>query len=296
MTISLLTRKSTYTPGASAPDWFKANLNHAYTSNVIEINGRNSHFLSWNWEEKDLPALVLVHGYRGHAHWWSYLAPFFLETHRVAALELSGMGSSSHLPNYNKLTFSDDILGFAEYFNLKSATFVAHSFGGAHLLKACARSGNTISHAVIVDTYVNFPDTDNFPQVPPLAKLKMHPTREAAAARFRLEPPQDNVIQDLFHYIAHHSVQQTKSGWCWKFDPALTNFEEINGPDMLSRINSKVDYVYGDQSLVVTKNRARNIFKLIPGGRHLIEMPGAHHHIMLDQPLELVDVIKRCLL
>ena len=52
-----------------------------------------------------------------------------------------------------------------------------------------------------------------------------------------------------------------------------------------------VDYVHAGASQVVNAERARRIVAALPHCRGLVTMPGAGHHMMLDQPLALIEVL-----
>ena len=75
-----------FQPDANAPKWFLDNLQRPGDSLYTLVSQRSLHMLTWNWERSELPTLLLVHGYGAHAHWWSYLAPFFCDHYRVIAL------------------------------------------------------------------------------------------------------------------------------------------------------------------------------------------------------------------
>lgn len=277
-----------------APAWLQFNLSQPGVSGFVELDGAPIHYLTWDWHRRERPALILVHGYRAHAHWWSFLAPFFLSTHRVAAIDLSGMGDSGHRLRYNGLRLALDIAGFIDRFDLAPATVIAHSFGGSRTLRAAAERPDAIGHAIIVDTYVNLPDLPPLPSVAPI-EPRTYSDRMAVQARFRLLPPQPVAVGELVRYVAHHSVVRRSGGWSWKFDPRLPSDEEPDGSATLARIRVKVDYVYGESSVVAGGGRAQRIFRSLAGARELVMIPGAHHHLMLDHPLELVASLQKLL-
>ena len=280
-----------FQPGPSAPEWLRRNLSQPGLSRFIDIDGALLHYLSWDWHRCDRPALVFVHGFRGHVHWWSFLVPFFLPTYRVAAIDLSNMGDSEHRTHCDGLRHALDIAGFIRRFDLAPATVIGHSYGGSRTLRAAAERPESIGHAILVDTYINFPDSDVLPTVRPV-ESRWHANRTLAQARFRLLPPQPAAIDDLVRYVGHHSVCRSPEGWCWKFDPLLANDEERDGPAMLARVHAKVDYLYGEASAVVNAERARRIFQVLPNARRLVMQPGAHHHPMLELPLDLVASLR----
>jgi len=118
---------------------------------------------------------------------------------------------------------------------------------------------------------------------------------QTGVARFRLVPEQA-CEPVLFDYLARHSLRQTDAGWIWRFDPALREFQPPGGDDdLLARIAVPVTYVHGEASSVVSAERARAIVSAIPNARGPITMPRAQHHLMLDQPLALIGVLRALL-
>jgi pimeloyl-ACP methyl ester carboxylesterase len=71
-----------------------------------------------------------------------------------------------------------------------------------------------------------------------------------------------------------------------------------NQPDggaLLDRIDLPVDYVYGEQSAVVAPGRARRIASRLRRCGGAIGIPQSHHHLMLDQPIALIAVLRALL-
>ena len=62
---------------SETPGWFKRAIETPFVNNNIEVDGVNIHYLSWG-DDADKPGLVFVHGNGAHAHWWTFIAPFFL--------------------------------------------------------------------------------------------------------------------------------------------------------------------------------------------------------------------------
>jgi pimeloyl-ACP methyl ester carboxylesterase len=60
-------------------------------------------------------------------------------------------------------------------------------------------------------------------------------------------------------------------------------------------VHNRVDIVRGEHSVILGAERAARIAALLPNGRGPITMPEAHHHLMLDQPLALVSVLRALL-
>jgi pimeloyl-ACP methyl ester carboxylesterase len=262
------------------------------------------HYRVWAPDDVQRPLLLFVHGYRGHTHWWDWVAPAFTDRFRVAALDLSGMGKSEPRAHYSAEGFSADVLGVLTALAAREATVVGHSYGGTSVLGACAQEaervhGRTplIGRALVVDTFVRFPESDGPPVQPSSARGQgYYPNFEAARERYRLIPDQPVQNSDLLDYVARTSIHQTGGGWRWCFDACLPSAPMVeNGAALLRQVYVPVDVIHGERSTVLDAARAMTIANTLPHGRGPISIPEAHHHIMIDQPIALISVLRALL-
>jgi pimeloyl-ACP methyl ester carboxylesterase len=277
---------------------------HPARSLYTVVDGTRVHYRVWSSQSNvEKPLILFVHGYRGHTHWWDWIAPAFTDQFRVAAVDLSGMGKSEARERYSAECFSRDVTGALTALNAKSATLIGHSYGGSSVLLACAHDAegvdfeNRIRHAVILDSYVHFPDEDgDLPERSSVRRHRPYPSYEALRARNRLIPDQPVSHPALFEHLARTCVRQTEDGWCWCFDPLLPAApNSINGPGLLCRIKCPVDIVFDENSDVVDLARATATCAALPSARGPISIPEARHHIMLDQPIALIGVLRALL-
>lgn len=281
-----------YRPPADAPDWFRENLRHPGESRYATLNDRAVHFLTWNWEQVDWPTLLFVHGFSGHAHWWSFLVPFFTDRYRVVAIDLPGMGDSAAQPEYSDECFARGILAVVEQHRIAAPILIGHSFGGGQSIRAMGLAPERFQRGIVVDSLVRFSPEPSAPLIEGRTSHRLHPTREACLERFRLSPPQPDADPCLVEFIAHHSCTRSEGGWHWKFDPGLRNFGEIKDTVLQQKVRARVDCIYGELSMFTSDNRPRRILETFPNAGELVIVPGAHHHLMLDRPLQLVAAIK----
>lgn len=284
-----------YRPPSDAPAWFVENLNHPGESRYATLNDRPVHFLTWNWEQEDWPTLLFVHGFSGHARWWSFLIPFFTDRYRVAAIDLPGMGDSAPQAEYNDECFARGILAVVKQYNIDAPVLIGHSFGGGQSIRAMSLAPDRFQRGIVVDSLVRFSPEPRPPLIDGRPSHRMHATQEACLERFRLSPPQPESIPCLTDYIAHHSCTRSEQGWHWKFDPRLRNFGEVTDTALQQKIRARMDCIYGELSMFTPESRPQRILESFPNRGELIIVPGAHHHLMLDRPLQLVDVIQRLL-
>jgi pimeloyl-ACP methyl ester carboxylesterase len=278
----------------ATPSWFEWALQQPRRSHVTHTEGTRLHYVSWNAGDTHKPGLLFAHGFLGHSHWWDFIAPFFIERFRVFALDFSGMGDSGHRAEYDSDCFVRDLAGVLEHAGIAPGIVVGHSFGGSRLLQACAAFPRLISHAVVLDSYFKLPG-DRLPLGERRPASRPYSDAATGISRFRLIPEQE-CAPWLRDHLARSSLRQTELGWTWRFDPALRELQSAEGDEnILNRITVPVTYVHAELSAVVSKDRAQRIVAAIPHARGPVTMPQARHHMMLDQPLALVGVLRALL-
>lgn len=123
----------------------------------------------------------------------------------------------------------------------------------------------------------------------------VYDTKEAAMSRFRLIPPQPCDNGFIIEHIASHSVHETKTGWTWKFDPRLFKGNLRALRDQLSAVRCRVALFTGEFSVVVPPDVAEYMYGLMGEVSPVVEIPQAHHHLTLDQPLAFVAALRTLL-
>ena len=112
-------------------------------------------------------------------------------------------------------------------------------------------------------------------------------------------PEQNRAEGYVLDHIAQHSLKQVEGGWTWKFDenfvPRHREEERERVGTTLASIDAPVTFIYGDQSIVVSRELAHAIVKRLKHGSGPIAVPQSHHHVLLDQPLSLVAALKAVL-
>lgn len=285
----------------AAPDWFTKAISAPAESRFVEVAGTSIHYLSWNAQDTHKPGLLFAHGFRAHARWWSFVAPFFLSRFRVVALDFAGMGDSGNRPEYHPTAFALDIAGVIEHAGLGRTTLVGHSFGGGCVVRACIDHGQLVQRAVVVDTYLPVPEIQR-PDAPFQPRPKrVYPTLAAAREKFRLVPEQNCAAPYVLDYVGGHSIKQVEGGWTWKFDENFISQRRSAAEESallvtaLSQLDVPVTFIYGDRSVVVSRAHAQAIVSRLRNGHGPIAIPQSHHHVLLDQPLSLVSALRAAL-
>jgi pimeloyl-ACP methyl ester carboxylesterase len=291
-----LTRLLTTPPHGHDAWWRAQNTGSASVSHTVTLRGTRIHYRSWS--DQKGPLLLFVHGFRGHTHWWDWIAPSFAGHYDVVALDLSGMGDSEWRAVYEEDCFARDVLELVEHLD-RPATVIGHSFGGTQLLRASAIDAASarprIRHGIVVDTWVRV--RGEAPHAPSSRARETgpYPDFETAFSRFRLNPRQAVADPGMLEHIARHSVRRHDGLWHWKFDPHLQAAFIQNPHALLQRIRIPVDIVHGGLSSIMTRERADACVEVLPHGRGPVTIPGAHHHMMFDQPIALVATLRALL-
>ncbi|MEP6966913.1 MAG: alpha/beta hydrolase [Pseudomonadota bacterium] len=306
----------------ASPAWFDAALARAPERTLVPVEGANIELLTWGKRGK--PGLIFVHGNSAHADWWSFIAPFFADAWRVAAVSLSGMGASDWRERYSFETYAEEIhqcgLAAGLYEAPDKPVYVGHSFGGAQVFHSAVRYPERMSACVLVDTGFGGPpsaeEMERWEKEEAAAGQapgrwrglsqrtrpnRVYPTLEEALARFRFMPPQVPGNLYIADFIARRSLKAAPmadgsgQGWTWRFDPGLwTKLDRSGMIPSVARDAAPLVHIYGDRSAIVRRHRAMGR-DLIPADTPRIVIPDCEHHIMVDQPLALVAALRALL-
>lgn len=287
-----------------APHWFTAAVATPYETAFAECEGAQIHCQAWG--ERGKPGLLLVHGNGAHAHWWDFVAPYLTEDYFVVAMTFSGMGDSTWRAEYTMEIFAREQLAVCEatglFAHAEKPIIVAHSFGGFVTILTGAEYGDRFGGIVIVDSPVNPPDRPRTGP-PPVRGGKVYPTIEAALARFRLAPRQPCENLYAVDYIARWSLKKAPladnsgDGWAWKFDPSIWKRFAVSRPpqELLKETRCRIALFKGDKSILWDREVRDYMRELLNHQVPFIEIPEAHHHVMLDQPLAFVAALRTLL-
>jgi pimeloyl-ACP methyl ester carboxylesterase len=307
-----------------APAWFDEIITHEPERSRVPVLGAEIELLTWG--ERGKPGLIFVHGNSAHADWWSFIAPFFAKTHRVAALSVSGMGGSDWREQYSFEIFATEIHEAAVAAGLhesgKPPVYIGHSFGGSQVYYSASRHPERMSACLLVDTgFGGPPSKEEAERLEKEAAAKgeptgrwrgppsrsgphrVYPTLEMALTRFRFMPPQVPGNLYVADFIARRSLKRApvseggEEGWTWKFDPSLWNKLERSGmSDPAVPVGVPMVHIYGARSAIIQRHGAAGGRPdPFPAGTPRIVIPDSEHHIMVDQPLALVAALRAVL-
>ena len=293
----------------SRPRWFDEALAHEPECSWHVVHGARIETLAWG--QPGLPGLLLLHGKMAHARWWSFIAPFFAATHRVVALSFAGMGGSDWRDEYSAQTMADEAMAVASASGLFDAAqrplVVGHSFGGFVSLRCAHQHGARLGGVFTLDMPLMSREQRLARTRPGLRQsiavrpTRLYPSLGAALARFRFAPEQPCENLYIADHIARTSLKQVPSddgaatAWTWRFDPKVAPVGPGDVAFALAEAACPMAIGWGADSALVTPAVARYACELAGPAAPRIEIPGARHHVMVDQPLALVTLLRALL-
>ena len=265
----------------------------------VELAGVELNILEWG--DRDKPGLLFIHGGAAHASWWRFIAPFFLPDYHCIAVDLSGHGNSEWRPLYTPDLWCEEVIALASDRSCFQSipAIIGHSMGGLIALRAAVVMVNNLPGLIVIDSAVR-PDNSNAGKRRKnhglLGRKRIYESRQQAQISFRLIPPQPCKNTILLDYIAEQSIRQCNEGWTWKYDPsAFRDLQTSSVYDKLKEITAPTLIIRGQFSKILEKETAEKMQSEISNASRVVEIAGAFHHIMLDQPLLLIDEIKNAL-
>ncbi len=289
-------------PAREAPTWFRRALSRRRADGEVEVEGARIHYLLWG--NAGRPGIVFVHGGAAHAHWWGFVAPLFLPDYRVAAIDLSGHGDSDRRAEYPRDLWAREVMAVADDARFAGPPIViGHSMGGFVTMATAAEYGDRLAGAVILDSPVRRPDPEEEEGARGKAfrNPKVYPDVETALRHFRTVPEQPTSLPYVIDYVARESLTRVTdpdtgaSGVTWKFDPVVFRRATPRAAhEVLADVSCRVALFRAEYGLV-TPDIGEYMYDLLGRNAPVIEIPEAHHHIMLDQPLSLVTGLRTLL-
>ncbi|GMQ92866.1 MAG: alpha/beta hydrolase [Acidimicrobiia bacterium] len=279
-----------------APTWFDTAISHEPEDRAVIVEGATIRYLSWG--DRKNPGLVFVHGGAAHAHWWSFIAPLFVSEWHAVAIHLSGMGDSDRRDSYSHEVWAREVMAVAEDAEFPGPpVVVGHSLGGMVTIQTAATFGGRLKGAVIVDAPVSqpAPESEESRSSHVFRTPGTYATLEQAVSHFALVPRQPCENDYIIDYIARMSVHETDEGWTWKFDPNIFERTHDTLRDQLASVKCRVALFTGEKSVVVPPDTAAYMYELMGRVSPVIEIPEAHHHLTLDQPLAFVAALRTLL-
>jgi len=279
------------------PQWFQTHLEVPFERVSAEVRGCSIEFAIWG--ERSKPGLVLVHGGLAHFHWWRYLAPFFTDDYCLIAPDISGHGESGRREQYSGEGWAAEIVEAVNILDCeRPPVVIGHSLGGLLSLLAATTHPRRFGGLIIVDAPIIQKKQSHAEGQRGKSYLHItpYPSLDIAKSRFRLLPDQSVGHPYIFDFLAETSLKQVPKGWIWKFDPAVfLHAKPRDWAVMLPQVEVPMAFIRGEQSAIVPDDIRSLLIERARGKLAMVDVPEAHHHIMLDQPQAFVASLRAIL-
>ncbi|MGH7023530.1 MAG: alpha/beta fold hydrolase [Caulobacteraceae bacterium] len=276
--------------------------NEPVTDELIELRGLRFHFRDWPARRADAPALVLLHGYTGHARSWDAFAAAMTDRYRVLALDQRGHGDSAWAGagNYGISEMTRDLIAFVAALKLDHFALLALSMGGMVAMDYAGRRPAELERLVIVDIGPELmnsgagrirerqeQDSDVFA------------SREAAFAHARA----NNAIAPDEHlrHRSDMSLMRLEDGrWTYRYDRVLRSVRELRprsaeeGWASCAAIAVPTLVMRGELSDILAPEIAARMIETIPDAA-LATVVGSGHSVPLDKPDGFLGAARRFL-
>ena len=293
--------------GDDLPDWFRDAMSVARKDLVADVGGVPIRYFEWG--NKANPPVILLHGFLSHRRCWSFIAPLLAEKYHLIAFDLSGMGDSGEADDYTLDARIKEISGFIDRLNLSQKPFlVGHSFGGGIYTHFTQQNPDVVRALIACDVFMLRPQdvegwmsSERAQRLSSANKRRIYPDWQTIYGRYVLSPPQPVACPFLFEYMAKHSVKQIDEGWTWKFDPRIMQRDEkerfwwTENSKTFAALNTPKAIIHGAKSTLVAANIIEYLNAESKTDFPAIAIADAHHHIMLDKPLEFAAAIDKVL-
>ncbi len=282
---------------SNAPEWFLKSIENKGVDVLINDPNGDISYSKWKSNNQSKNLLILIHGTGAHKKWWDPIAPQFIDDTNVIAVDLPGMGDSNFREKYSIKDFGSCIFSIIEKekkdAQIENIYIVGHSLGGQVAAYLASEYKDLVTSLIMIDTFIRPPDYDpSEHEGGPLRKIKYYPDKKTILQRFRLMPTQECKNDWFLRYIAEYSVREVEDGWRWKFDDLMFNsLERLFGYKFSFKCPAL--FIYGANSLLMSGNILSNIKKMYSDIMEFEKVDEAAHHVPLDKPLEIVDIIKK---
>jgi len=257
------------------------------------LDGLRFHFLDWGTAGE--PPMLLLHGGAQTAHSWDEVAPDFARDHHVLALDQRGHGDSEWSPDgrYRRDDFVADIRAFLDDRDWPAATIVALSLGGLNAMAFAARYPDRITGLVVVDVAPTISSAGGQAIATQLGVREFATFEEAVERAHGFNPRRS--LENIRTRLQHSLRQNAEGRWIFKFDTRIgsggleSDFERLW--DAVREMRCPTLLVRGAQSAILARETAARFLRALPGSS-VVEVPGAGHSVMGDNPAGFILAVR----
>lgn len=246
------------------------------------------------WGRPGARPVLLLHSLAAHSHWWDWTAPLLAEDSHVIAIDLRGHGGSQWVEPaaYHAPDYAGDIVAGLDALGWRAPLVVGHSLGG--YVGACLASlhPDRVGGLAVVDTMTQW----NEQETAWALEQAERPGPEfssvtEAGARFRLSPRETTAPAERLRHLGEAGVRECGPGvWQHAFDRRVFAHARPDAWSILPGVACPTLVVRGAGSPIMSRDAGLRVAASVQRGQ-LAEVKGAYHHLILDDPAQLVSIV-----
>ena len=260
----------------------------------VQVNGLRLHYRDFGLEGK--PVLLFMHGLTGSSYCFDHVAPEFVNTHRVIALDFRGHGDSERHSDgdYAFQRQLSDTIAFLEMLGVSKVSLIGSSLGGAVAMVLGAIKSDLVERIVLNDIgpEINLPEPKEAAEALNLLEQHFSNVTEALEYYRRCYTPARILPDTIATELIRNSVRVAEGGFLrWKADPrvqavAPTSSTSGSSPGMwplFDAIKAPILVIRGAESETLL---ASTVAKMVSrrSGIHAVEVPGVGHTPWMSEP------------
>ncbi len=249
---------------------------------------------AYEWGRPGGRPVLLLHSLAAHSHWWDWAAPRLAEDAHVIALDLRGHGGSGWVEPaaYRAPDYAGDTVAALDALGWRAPLVIGHSLGGYVGACLAALHPDRVSRLVIVDTLTWWNEQETTWALMQAERLGPEfASREEAGMRFRLNPRETTAPAEWLRHLGEAGVRERRPGvWQHAFDRLVFPHARPDAWSVLPGVVCPTLVVRGEGSPMMSRESGERVAATLPRGL-LAEMKGAHHHLILDDPVQFVSIV-----
>lgn len=246
------------------------------------------------WGNPQNPPVILLHALACHSGWWKWVAPYLEKDYYVIAPDLRGHGQSPWAESYRFDDYAEDIEELAKAFDGPYA-IVGHSMGGYVGLKVASRGVQPPTALLVADMKIDSTKEELVGLHKAAQKSgRIYDSLDEAVEKYKLMPPQHVAPSEIVEQVATECFRGLEDGsWTERFDRRALAIENVESALIAQHVQCPVSFVRGKGSVVMPADGAQELANITDGPLH--ELDGAYHHLPLEVPEALAELIRHFL-
>ena len=270
-------------------------MSHEIHDRSALLGGLRFHYREW--PNPGAQALVLLHGFTGHARSWDSFAADMRANYHVYALDQRGHGDSAWTDDYSPDAMVEDVQRWVTALGLKQFVLLGLSMGGRNAYQFAATHPEDVERLVIVDIGPEIATAGATRIQTGVRASDVFATPEEALERARAANPRADEAENLNRTLNNLMLQENGS-WTFRYDRGLRDgTRPLARPDggdawgMLPKIEAPTLLIRGELSDVLAPEVAERMLKEIPDCKFAV-VPGAGHSIPLESPQGFLEAAR----